>query len=56
MTIHIDNISTEVIPEVESSQPTGGAPEHWEELAHARQSFSRVLRDEWRTAAEGFDD
>ena len=56
MTVHVDNMTTEVIPEVEPPQSVGGGQETWEELAHVRQSFSRLVRDEWRTAAEGFDD
>ena len=56
MTVHVDTLTTDVVPEVEPSEAAGGGQDTWEELAHVRQSFSRMLRDEWRTAAEGFDD
>jgi hypothetical protein len=57
MTVHIDNLTTEVIPEPE---PPGEAADEksqpWEELERLRRSYSRLLRDLSRTAAEGFDD
>lgn len=57
MPIHIDEMTSEVIPESEPA-PGGGSAEttNWEELAQLREQQARLLRDQLRTAAEGFDD
>lgn len=56
MTVHIDTMTTEVIPEPEPPGEATGQTTPWEELEQARRSYSRMLRDLSRTSAEGFDD
>jgi hypothetical protein len=56
MTVHIDTMTTEVVPEPEPPGETTSESMAWEELEQARRSYSRMLRDLSRTAAEGFDD
>jgi hypothetical protein len=57
MSINIENLSTEVIPEPEGS--AGAAPTQTsscEEAMKVRECNARLRRDHCRTAAEGFDD
>ncbi len=57
MSINIENLSTEVIPEPEG--PAGEAPTQTsscEEAMRVREGYTRLRRDLSRTAAEGFDD
>lgn len=56
MTVHIDNLTTEVVPEPEPPGESSDESKPWEELEQLRRSYSRMLRDLSRTAAEGFDD
>jgi hypothetical protein len=56
MPVHIDQMTSEVIPE---SEPASGGNEEstsWEALAQLRDRQARILRDRLRTTAEGFDD
>ena len=56
MAVHVENLTSEVIPEPESaSQAAAGAPDS-EQLDKARWARSRLARDRARVAAEGFDD
>jgi hypothetical protein len=57
MPINIENLSTEVIPEPESSgHRTSPSASRWEEAEKIRENFFRWKRNRSRTAAEGFDD
>ena len=57
MTIHIDQLTSDVTPEPEPSAPAAGTSgDPWDELDRARQSHSRLIRDMRRTSSEGFDD
>lgn len=57
MTVHIDQLTSEVLPEPEPGASIAAAPaEWWEELDRVRQAGSRLLRDRQRTGSEGFDD
>lgn len=56
MPVHID----EMVSEVSADAPTPhGAPApaaQWLELAHLREVHAQNQREQWRTAAERFDD
>jgi hypothetical protein len=56
MAVHIEHMTSEVIPESESPSPGYGDATRWEELDQLRELQARLLRDRSRTAAEGFDD
>ncbi len=56
MPVHIDQMTSEVIPEVEPASGGNKGTTSWEELAQLRDRQMRLLRDRLRTAAEGFDD
>jgi hypothetical protein len=56
MAVHIDELSTEVVPEPEPPPGPRGGGAGWEEVTRMRESQSALLRDRLRTAAEGFDD
>jgi hypothetical protein len=57
MPIHVDEMTSEVIPESEPVWSGGSAEANsWEALAQLRDQQARLLRDRLRTAAEGFDD
>ncbi len=56
MTVHVDSITSEVIPEPEPSAEGDVESTKWEELERLRGTYSRMARDQRRTAAEGFDD
>lgn len=57
MPVHVDELVSEVSAEgpAPSTEAPAPAPE-WQELARARELHAQLLRDRWRTAAEGFDD
>jgi hypothetical protein len=57
MPVHIDQMTSEVVPESEPASGGGyGETPSWEEMAQLRDQQARLLRDRLRTAAEGFDD
>lgn len=58
MTVNVNQLITEVIPEPEPSAAPGGSDEQqvWDAVARAREAYSRLMRDHARTEAEGFDD
>ena len=57
MSVHIDQLHTEVIPEPESPAVPGVAADMpWDEEERAREMSRRMARDLARTRAEGFDD
>ena len=57
MTVHVEQAVTEVVTEAEPSPAEGDAESTgWETVGRLRGAYSRMLRDEARTAAEGFDD
>ena len=55
MSVHIDQLSTEVIAETEPS-PQAEVTMGWQEVDRVRQAHACARRDSLRTAAEGFDD
>jgi hypothetical protein len=58
MAVNIDEVISTVTPEPEhpagQSGSVGQPP--WKMLADARDLHAALVRDRWRTAAEGFDD
>lgn len=56
MPVHVDQLSTEVIPEPEAPQGGGGEESRWQQLMRWRQLQANAIRDRLRTSAEGFDD
>ena len=57
MTIHVEELTSEVAVEPAPAQGQGAGPAaDWETLARLREQLCRLREDAWRTAAEGFDD
>jgi hypothetical protein len=56
MTVHVDEMVSEVTAEPDA--PAGGAAEAtpWEERAKVRELQAQIARDRWRTAADAYDD
>ena len=56
MTIHVDEMVSEIT--AESDSPAAGASEQlkWEEQSKVRELQAQIARDRWRTSAEGYDD
>ncbi len=56
MAIHIDEMTSEVTAESDSSAAGATTPPKWEERVSVREMQSQIRRDALRTAAEGYDD
>jgi hypothetical protein len=56
MTIHVGEMTSEVTAEPEALEEGAAADTQWQALEKLRAAYSRVARDQARTAAEGFDD
>jgi hypothetical protein len=57
MPVHIDQMTSEIVPEPEMPVPPQSAPmTEWHETDHTRQLMARQQLDRMRIAAEGFDD
>ncbi|MEW5928572.1 MAG: hypothetical protein AB1941_13975 [Gemmatimonadota bacterium] len=56
MTVRVDTLSTEVTAEPERVGEDARESTQWEERAKAAAQLRRILRDEARTRAEGWDD
>jgi len=57
MGTHVDELTSEVSVEPAPDQgPAAGPLPDWEALARLREQRRRLDQDQWRTAAEGFDD
>lgn len=56
MTVRVDTLSTEVTAEPERVGEDAREGTQWEERAKAAAHLRRILRDEARTRAEGWDD
>jgi hypothetical protein len=56
MSVHVDEMVSEVT--AESDEPAAGArePVNWEEEARIGAALARIARDRLRTVAEGYDD
>jgi hypothetical protein len=57
MTTHVDELTSEVSVEPQPAAGTAAAAApDWEAQARLREQLCRLLADQQRTAAEGFDD
>jgi hypothetical protein len=56
MVVHVDELTSEVTPEPEPAPEGAGEAMEWKRVEQTRAALSRALRDDLRTAAEGFDD
>jgi hypothetical protein len=57
MTVHVDELTSEVTPETAPALPSGPAPATvWQEQARLRALRERAARDAARTCAEAYDD
>ena len=56
MPIRVDELTTEVITESESTGAAASGSESWNETVRIREAVSRIRRDQCRTTAEEFDD
>jgi hypothetical protein len=56
MTVHVDELTTEVTPAPESAAPATAELEPQLEQELIRATTERLARDRARTCAEGFDD
>jgi hypothetical protein len=56
VTVHVDELVTDVSVEPEAPSRAPQPPEAWPALAALGERLRRLEADAWRTAAEGFDD
>lgn len=56
MPVHIDEMTSEVTAEAEPATQTNGESTTWQEVERLRETHARIVCDQWRTAAEGYDD
>lgn len=56
MSVHVDEMTSDVVGEPAPSTTPSSGTTPWEEEERARAVAERVARDAERTRAEGFDD
>ena len=57
MSVHVNEMVSEVTAEPGSAGGTASEPAKWqEERARVREAQTQIARDRFRTAAEGYDD
>jgi len=56
MPVHIDEMVSEVSADGPQPQGVATPAPQWQELARMRELAAQNQRDQWRTAAESFDD
>jgi hypothetical protein len=56
MPVHIDEMVSEVSADAPQPQRNAAPALPWQELARMRELQAQNQRDQWRTAAERFDD
>jgi len=56
MTIHVDELVSEVSMEPEAAPGPAASPAAEETAVRLREGLRRLRDDAWRTAAEGYDD
>ena len=58
MPVHVDEIVSSVIPELEEQNASAAATQEpaWKTAAQMRSLHARIVQDRVRTAAEAFDD
>jgi hypothetical protein len=56
MTVHVDDLVSSVTAETPAPAQGASEPTSWEEVTRLRSAQSQLERDQFRTAAEGYDD
>lgn len=56
MTVHVDEMISEVTAEPGLAEAGASEPTKWEEKAKVHEVLAQIARDRLRTAAEGYDD
>jgi hypothetical protein len=56
MPVHVDRVSSEIVPEAEPAPERKGTRPRWEEAERLKALLAREERNRMRTRAEGFDD
>ena len=56
MSIHVDEMVSEVTAESDSPAAGASEPMKWDQQAMTREVQAQIARDRFRTAAEGYDD
>jgi hypothetical protein len=56
VSVNVDHLSTDVIPEPEPLAGNSSKPNRLEQEEMIREAHAQWLRNRYRTAAEGFDD
>jgi hypothetical protein len=56
MGVHIDEMVSEVSAGTPAPQGAAAPAANWQEVARMREVQAQSQRDQWRTAAERFDD
>jgi hypothetical protein len=56
MPVHIDEMVSEVSADAPTPPGSATPAPEWQELARMRELHAQNQRDQWRTAAEHFDD
>jgi len=56
MPVHIDEMISDVSADAPAPQGNAVPATNWQEVARVRELQAQSQRDQWRTAAERFDD
>jgi hypothetical protein len=56
MSVHVDEMVSEVTAESDAPAAEVREPVNWEEQVRVGEALARMTRDRARTAAEGYDD
>jgi hypothetical protein len=56
MTVHVDDLTTEVTTEPDAAVEPATRQESWAQREQVQAAAERLARDQARTRAEGFDD
>jgi hypothetical protein len=56
MPVNVDEITSDVTAEAEPQTASTGDAPLWQEVERIRAAQSQIACDQWRTAAEGYDD
>ncbi len=56
MSVHVDELQSEVQVEPEATEPKGGQESVWQERDRTRAMMARLERDAHRTRSRGYDD
>ena len=56
MTVHVDEMISDVTTEAAPQAAAAATPVIWQELERMREAHAQMVRDRRRTEAEGYDD